>query len=360
MTIYVGSEAIGEVYVGSEKMAEAWVWNGTAWEQLLSQTASFVDMRATVASDTTVTTGGGRVIFTNWAADAEYPGTSFSGGKFTMGGDGLVRVLVTCNISGYNQGVKFFLMKNGTEIGTVKIQYESENPRTIDVWIDAVNGDEVWLEVDDEWGWDGVVDTETSILFDVDPAFPLTLTPVFSDNFDAQADGDLAQSSNGWDYISTLSEPQVYVEGGGKAVRGEFAAPSSRPNCRSSTETNPATSQVGTYAKANILSIGERAGIWLAGGVTAYFTSPTTIEVGTLSGSSSGYTPTVLETITVPAVSLPAELLIASTSSTNVDIYLDGVKVGYATHSFNGNSAGILLSSTTDALDDFACGTFTS
>jgi hypothetical protein len=179
----------------------------------------------------------------------------------------------------------------------------------------------------------------------------------YSDNFDAKADGGLAGTSNGWDTISALCEPQVYAVTGGKAIRGEFATPSSRPNTRSQTETVPAASRVNTYVKANILAIGERAGVWLAGGVTAYFTSTTSLVIGTLTGTTSTTTPTVLQTFTVAAVSFPVEVFLASTSTTNVDVYLNGSYVGSATHALTGNSSGVLLSSTTDSLDDFACGT---
>lgn len=357
MSIVVDGQTIAEIYVGSTKIGEAWAWNGSSWDQLFSSVVinELLDQRATIASNTTVQST--RVLVTDWAADEAFPGTWVSGGKFTFGGAGIVRLTLDCQISGFNAGVIFYLMKNGVEIGTATIQYESENgTKYIDVYTSVEADDEIWVEAKWAWGWDGVISTATSLMADTTDLF----TPVYSDNFDAQSNGDLAQSGNGWDYISSLSEPQVYdAAGGGKAIRGEFATPSSRPNCRSVTETDPSGDYVGTYAKATVLSIGERAGVWLVDGVIAYFTSPTTLEIGTLTGSAGGYTPTVLETFTVPAVSLPVELLLLSTTATNVDVYIDDVFIGSATHSETGPTAGVLVSSTTDALDDFECGTFT-
>lgn len=84
MTIYVGADKIGEVYVGSEKMAEAWVWNGTAWEQLLSSATGPVPMGITLSADYDHPTAGIWHEMDGWTERAGYPDTALSANRLTM------------------------------------------------------------------------------------------------------------------------------------------------------------------------------------------------------------------------------------------------------------------------------------
>jgi hypothetical protein len=320
----------------------------------LAATASqvtMIDMKANAASNTAVTST--RVIFTNYTADGSYPGTSHSGGKFLIGGAGDVRLRVTGAVGASNLGVKFYVMKNGVELGMLDTQYSSENGEVLDVITSCVNGDQVWVEVVRSWAWDGQVVPGMSFLVDVNPV--ATLTTTHSDNFN-RANQNIDATAP-WDDTAALAKPQIVSN----QVTGTSGGD---PNTRGVYETSPSASRAGQFYKLDIAGIGSRVGVVYNSSTGsdsswAILTNSTTLLLGFTNSTTSSNAGTTEATVTVPTVTPPKTMLVLFLSDLVAAIFIDGKYV--ATHtmpSARGVCGGLYTASTTDIVDNYSQGTF--
>lgn len=139
-------------------------------------------------------------------------------------------------------------------------------------------------------------------------SWPYTMTEVNADNFD-RANSSLDATSN-WTAISSLAKAQIV----GNQVVGSGDA-----NCRTRFVPAASASRAGQYYKADIVGIANRVGLIYnsntgSSSSWAVLSNATTLLLGATASSTSSNSGTVHNTITVPTVTPPKEMLAMFTS----------------------------------------------